>query len=396
MTENKIPLITNLMVQITNQCNMECAYCFVNKNIQRMTYQTLYNTVQFIINNSNLCGIPPRLVFFGGEPLLEWDSLIVPITNYIRNEYKKPFILSMTTNGVLLTEDKIKFMVDNEISALYSIDGNENTMNINRPLSGNQSSFNIVSTNLRNMLQYTPYATARITLYQPTVSNLYSDIKYIHSLGFKRYSILPNLFDEWTDENIQAFKEQITLYGNYLLTSFRNNRDVPIYEQYVKAFSHIILINNAHKNNEYQCRKECQGCSKCGFGLNHFATEDYLGNIYGCLHQDHLDIDSVFYLGDIYNGIDYGKCESLINRYDDAVLGGIDCGNCKLSRVCDRGCAPNNLLYSGELKTPPPMYCHYNRILLDDAIRVCNILGQEQNEKFKNFFRQQIKGLIYE
>jgi radical SAM protein with 4Fe4S-binding SPASM domain len=241
------------------------------------------------------------------------------------------------------------------------------------------------------MLQYTPDASARITLYQPTVSNLFNDIKFIESLGFKKIRILPNLFDDWKDTSIEIFKDQIKLYGDSIIDSFRNNKEVYTFEQYTRSFFNIALINQALKKDQYQRVHSCLGCYKCGLGLRNFATSDYLGNIYGCLHQDKLNEESMFYLGDIYKGIDPKRSENLIEICDNSNLTGYDCNNCKLEYVCDRGCVPNNYLYSGSFKSPPPMYCHYYRTLLDDAIRVMTILGEEENELFKQFFDKQIR-----
>ena len=347
--------------------------------------------VRYLINNAEESGVTPRMVFFGGEPLTEWDSLIVPIVKFIRDDYKKPFILSMTTNGVLLTEDKVRFMHDHALESLYSIDGGKETMAVNRPFCGGDNPSDTIEANLKTVLEYNPNATARITLYQPTAGNFCADILHVQSLGFKRISVLPNLFDDWSDESIEAFRAQVEAYGEHLIAEFRAGRVPPVYEQYVRSFLNILMENKCVAEGYYQTRRACMGSGKCGFGLRGFATTDYQGNIYGCLHQEKLSPSSVFYLGDIYNGIDPSRTAALVDRCDEAPLGGQDCKNCKLSYTCDRGCVPNNYLYSGEFNVPPPMYCHYYRILLDDAIRVCSVLGNEENELFREFFSKCVK-----
>jgi len=55
-----------------------------------------------------------------------WDEIIAPLTLWIR-ENNFPINLSMTTNGTLLNEERIKFLKNNEVGLLLSIDGAKET-----------------------------------------------------------------------------------------------------------------------------------------------------------------------------------------------------------------------------------------------------------------------------
>ena len=56
--------------------------------------------------------------------MLQWDNIIVPLVNkYPQIKY------SITTNGSLLTEEKISFLAQNNFSVMLSMDGNELTQN---------------------------------------------------------------------------------------------------------------------------------------------------------------------------------------------------------------------------------------------------------------------------
>ncbi|MGN1326575.1 MAG: hypothetical protein ACI4VQ_00590 [Clostridia bacterium] len=59
--------------------------------------------------------------FFGGEPLLCFDSLIKPLVE----KYKDIVSFGITTNGVLLDEDIVDFFYENNIQLLLSFDGIE-------------------------------------------------------------------------------------------------------------------------------------------------------------------------------------------------------------------------------------------------------------------------------
>ena len=59
--------------------------------------------------------------FFGGEPLLYFDSLIKPLVE----KYKDIVSFGITTNGILLDEDIVDFFYENNIQPLLSFDGIE-------------------------------------------------------------------------------------------------------------------------------------------------------------------------------------------------------------------------------------------------------------------------------
>lgn len=390
MSNIDVPLITNLMVTLTNQCTMRCPFCFVDKDIKRMSKDTMARLVQFLIDNSAECGVPPRIVFFGGEPMVEWDELIVPTVQKIRSEYKQPFYFSMTTNMTLLDEERLQFLIDNDVDCLFSIDGDEDTMRVNRPMANGSDPFPIVDAVAGMVTDMVPNAAARITVYAPTVKNLCHDIRYVENKGFGSVSVLPDLFSDWSEENIETFKEQIKLYGDHLIESFRAGKTPPIFQQYSECFYKMMLQNRCIDAGRFQQLWHCQACGKCGIGLSHHATTDYLGNIYGCLHPGPLTPESVFYLGDIYNGVDPERTRNLVDMIKAESPGGLDCGDCTMNYICDRGCAPNNYICTGKMLTPPKMFCHFYRTLMDDAIRVCNILGVEKNETFKIYFSYRV------
>lgn len=356
-----------------------------------MTYQTLYDIVQFLIHNSEASGRAPRLVFFGGEPTLEWDTLIIPITDYIRREYKKPFYLSMTTNLTLLNEERLQYIKDNDIACLFSIDGAEKTMGINRPFANGKNSFHLVDEKANLVTQMIPGAAARITLNKETVGNFFEDIRYVEEKGFGSISVLPDLFSNWTETQIHMMKEQIRLYGDYLIQAFRSEKTPVVFQQYSEMFFKIVLTNKCIELNRPQSLAKCHGCGKCGFGLAGHATTDYQGNIFGCLHPTPLTKESLFFLGDIYNGVDPEKSRRLVEMCDTEPLGGLACDICKLAAVCDRGCSPNNYIIVGKMNTPPETYCHFNRVLMDDALRVAKTLNRERNQCFKAFFQDRVR-----
>ena len=121
----EFPKITSAFLNLTNACNLACRYCFVKQSPDYMSCRTAQDAADFLAANAG--DAPPSINYFGGEPLMCWDSVIVPLTGYIRARYGERFRLSMTSNCVLMTEDKLRFMKENKIGLLFSMDGDRAT-----------------------------------------------------------------------------------------------------------------------------------------------------------------------------------------------------------------------------------------------------------------------------
>ena len=63
--------------------------------------------------------------FFGGEPLMAWDTVTqtVDYARSLEEKYNKKFRFTITTNGLLLDEDKRKYINENMDNCVLSLDG---------------------------------------------------------------------------------------------------------------------------------------------------------------------------------------------------------------------------------------------------------------------------------
>ena len=372
--------ITSAFLILTNQCPLACKYCFVNQNVERMSYQTALDSANFLIRNSKETGFTPSITFFGGEPLLEWNSIIVPLTNYLRNEYKQPFNISITSNCVLMTEDKLKFMKENNIGLLFSIDGDKKTQDINRPFHNGNGSFDTLEPKIDSILKYFPNMTFRATIHKPTSKHTFHNMKFAIEKGYSNMFFIPNVFDDWTEEDKAVLKEQLSLFGDYFIGMARKGKIIRL-NNLDRIFPKILEINNAYKKNLDRPILS----HKCGLGTGSGASISPNGKIYAC--QEMVTNDDVFLIGDIYNGDDLEKRKQLASLFNSQKVYGLnDCKDCKFDKICDGACVANNYLWSKDLNRIPDMYCYWQQILLDEAIRICNVLGSEKNELFKNIY----------
>lgn len=120
----------SLTLQITQQCNLRCEYCIYSGKYENrehddktMSFEVAKKGVDYIFNHSQNRN---RLMFgfYGGEPLLNY-KLIQKVVEYVKNRNLegKEIEYYMTTNGTLLSDAVIKFLVENDFHLTISFDG---------------------------------------------------------------------------------------------------------------------------------------------------------------------------------------------------------------------------------------------------------------------------------
>lgn len=124
-------------------CNFRCKYCdqmdgnytwkdldTSEKNLEKLLYQ-LYSISK---DKEQI-----DFVFWGGEPMLYWDT-IVTLTNKIQCIFKEKKVrLGIITNGSLFTEKNTDFIIKNDITVTISHDGPGQGMRSNDPFKDPES-----------------------------------------------------------------------------------------------------------------------------------------------------------------------------------------------------------------------------------------------------------------
>lgn len=381
-----LPLISSAFLILTERCNLACVYCFVNQNPNQMTYQIAYDAVQFLIKNAEKSNQTPSINFFGGEPLLKWEEIIVPLVTYIREEYKKPFDLGITTNGVLLDDDKIAFMKKHKIGILFSIDGAKETQDFNRPFHNGEGSFDTIEKNIDKVLEFEPHATFRATIDHRTVQHTYENMRYAVSKGYSNMFFVPNVFAKWNDKQKEILKEQVRLFGDWYIEEARTGNLIN-FNPFNERIAEITRINAAHEKQQCRCSNGKLGEGKCGLGATRYASVGTDGTLYGCQEMtSNNNSNSIFEIGNIYTKVDDEKRIALASRFNKTEVKGLSCETCLLNNICDGGCVANNYLATGDINQVPEMFCYWYQILLEEAIRISRVLGEEENECFRNKF----------
>lgn len=150
----------NLILQVTQQCNMRCKYCAYSGNYfnrehasNRMNYETAKKAIDFYLIRSDKAE-KLWLSFYGGEPLLEFELIKNCVAYILKHRGDKEVGFTMTTNGTLLTKEVIEFLVEHKFTLMVSLDGDKESHDINRRFKTGGGSFDTILKNLRTLKEY--------------------------------------------------------------------------------------------------------------------------------------------------------------------------------------------------------------------------------------------------
>lgn len=384
-----LPKITSAFLIVTLACNLRCKYCFIHQQPAFIDLKVAIDAVDFLAKNAAEVNTRPSINFFGGEPTIMWDKIIVPVTNYVKQKYGDNFGLSMTSNGILLDADRLSWMKKNDIGLLFSIDGNKTTQDMNRPLPDGSSSFDVLEPKIPLVLEHYPNMTFRATIDFDSVYYLFDNYNYAISKGYTNMFAMPNVFAKWNDGQRNELKSQLRLVVNRYMELIRENKHVrfnPLDEMYNTMRE--VLYSDPRKNFRTK-GIEYPAFGRCGLGANRFASIGTEGEIYSCQELvGNKEYGKDFIIGDIYNGTDDAKRWEIINKFDPRNVHSDDpnirCIDCKMNSICNGACAINNYFATGDLNIMPGILCYWYQILLDEAFRVVETMAAEGNAFFKN------------
>lgn len=110
----------SVMLMTTYDCQLRCSYCRVRRGKRRMDAATAGRGVDLLLSSR-----APRLLlnFFGGEPLLAWDLVRAAAERAQAGRGGRSLTVNLTTNGLLLDDEKLAFLRRFDSRVHLSLDG---------------------------------------------------------------------------------------------------------------------------------------------------------------------------------------------------------------------------------------------------------------------------------
>jgi uncharacterized protein len=353
-----VPLQT-LVVNVTNQCNLSCTYCYEygedkivdtenGKQPKFMSEETARASVDFALRESRTSPTA-HITFFGGETLMNFPVLKSTIA-YARAraaEAGKQIDFSLTTNATLLRADVIEFLAENHVGVTISIDGPEEIQDKFRVFKNGMGSYDVAAPKIKALLarHRTRPIGARVTLTRQTL-----DVRRIYrhladEMGFWEVGFAPVTTAPMRDYAIAdgGF--------DHLLAQFR-----ALAQEYLDA----ALANRHHgfSNVRETLQEIHQGHAKAypcgaGLGLMGVATD---GDVALCHRFAGSDAHR---MGSVTEGVSWDRQREFLETHhiDEKT----DCAACWARPICAGGCYHEANTRYGSTARPNLHYCEWIR-----------------------------------
>ncbi len=348
-----------MCLNIAHDCNLRCKYCFASTGDfgtgrKMMTFETGRRAIDFLIEKSedreNL-----ELDFFGGEPLMNFDT-VKQIVEYARSREKecgKRFRFTITTNGLLLDDDKIDFINKEMSNVVLSIDGRKETNDNVRIRVDGSGCYDSILPKFKKLVEQRGdkeyYVRGTFTKYN---IDFCEDVFSLYNEGFDQISVEPVVCGS---ENPYALteKELSEIFKEYERLAERILENEEKGEKF--NFFHFML-----DLDQGPCAiKRLRGCG-CG---NEYVAVTPDGDIFPC-HQ-FVGIDE-FKMGNLYDGTfnqDMKSDFAAAHVYTKP-----ECRECWAKFYCSGGCNANNYMYAGDVHNAHRFSCQIEKKRLECAI----------------------------
>ncbi len=357
--QKREPVVKALCLHIAHDCNLKCKYCFAEEGEyhgkrELMSAEVGKKAIDMLIKASgkrkNL-----EIDFFGGEPLMNFGVVkeIVEYARSIEEENGKNFRFTITTNGILLDDEKLDYINKNMHNLVLSLDGRKEVNDRMRPRAGGQGSYdNIVpkfqkAAESRNQTDY--YVRGTFTRHNLDFSE---DVMHLADLGFKQISVEPVVADLSEDYAIRE-SDLPAIFKEYesLTNKIKQRRENG---QWFNFFHFMIDLTGG------PCViKRLVGC---GSGTEYLAVAPN-GDLYPC-HQ--FVGRPEFKMGTVDTGVvntdircKFENC----NVYNKPA-----CKECWARFYCSGGCVANSYNTHGDLISPYEIGCEMQKKRIECAI----------------------------
>ncbi len=352
-------VVKALCLHAAHNCNLSCRYCFAQEGEYHgrrglMSVEVGKQALDFLVANSgsrrNL-----EVDFFGGEPLMNWKAVqeIVEYGRGLEKEHDKKFRFTLTTNGVLLDEEKMEFANREMSNVVLSLDGRRQVHDFMRPFPNGAGSYDRIVpkfqefAKLRGQKDY--YVRGTFTRHNLDFAK---DVLHLADLGFKQISMEPVVAQESEDyalrkEDLLAVCEQYDILAREMIAREKEGRGF--------QFFHFMLDLSGGP---------CvyKRLSGCGSGTEYLAVTPW-GDLYPC-HQ--FVGEDAFRTGTVFEGIQEPEIRESFSKCN--VYSKPACQECFARFYCSGGCAANSYNFHGDMGQVYETGCVLERKRMECAI----------------------------
>ncbi|MEW6103304.1 MAG: radical SAM protein [bacterium] len=360
----------SLYLLLSQGCNLGCVYCLngektykKSENLmmkEEVAYRGIDKLSKAIIEGGNL-----EVVFFGGEPLLNWPlakKVIIYCEDKVKKGHPKLQIkYHLTSNLTLLPKDLIEWAKRYNITFLCDIDGPKGLHNLTRPYRNKKGSYDNIVKNIEKIRRAGLEVALRATL---TSHNM----DYIEEIS-RHHKEIGGAGSAFVSVNA------VTSDENILPKSLLPDPDVV-----AKGLRDLVRSNIWDKKNIFplngyleRIRPDERNIWCCGAPHGNTPVLDVNGDIYACIYLVGI---KRYKLGNVFSDDEYPDKKVVKMMLEVINIDNSDsCKRCKLRYICGGGCPvgrftiKENPNASDEIiKYTHDVACKVNKAMIEEAL----------------------------
>jgi uncharacterized protein len=364
----------NLTLCLTHDCQLDCEYCYAGPKIpKKMSMETARKAIDLglaetlaLAKNNPLREKKMQLGFFGGEPLLEWETLKAATEYCEKNaaNSKIELLKTLTTNAINLDKKKIEYLKKHRFHLGLSIDGDQETHDILRKFKNGKKSHKAAAKTLKHFQGPDAGAEVVFVLDPKNIDRVAKGVEWLIGQNIAEISLNPNYEAEWTEKHRGIWRKQYDLLAEIYIDALRELNPLKINVIDGKIHTHV---NEGYKE-----------CDKCGFGNAEIAVATS-GNIYPCERIVADDSNIELLIGTVETGLDRDKIAAITARRRDIPE---KCLSCEYRGRCAHWCSCVNYQTTGTVNEVADIVCFHEKLTIETADRAAEILADEDNPLF--------------
>jgi uncharacterized protein len=359
-----------LCLHVAHDCNLRCRYCFASTgdygNARAlMSSETAKRAIDFVIEKSqkrrNI-----EIDFFGGEPLMAWQTVkdTVAYADEQGKLHGKNFRYTVTTNGMLLTDEISDYINEHMCNVVLSVDGRKAIHDEMRPTPSGKGSYDIIMPKFQKLVERRSPDKDYYMRGTYTAKNLdfAQDVLDLYRQGFDQLSMEPVVAPEGCgyelkEGDLPRLREEYWYLADRILELDDKGEFLNFFHFNVSLDQGPCII------------KRLRGC---GAGCEYVAVTPE-GDVYPC-HQ--FAGDESFRMGNILDGsFDPKKASAFAGV---SVYTRQPCGECWARYYCSGGCSAANFHANGDINKCYDMACKLEQMRLECAIYLAVVRAGEE------------------
>lgn len=347
----RAPRTLSAWVHVTNECNLRCDYCYINKTSEKMDSDVGYASIDAIIRSAIYGQFKHlKLKFSGGEATLNLD-LVFQLDEYARGKASKAdleYESVVLSNGVALGKSAIRELIARNIRLMISLDGVGDAHDLQRKFINGKGSFAWVNRTLDNLavLELKPFISVTVT--DRNTEMLPDTVRYLLDRN------LPFNINFFRDNECAIQLDDLRIQDDKIINSLQGA--FSIIESKLPDFSLLgMLVDRSSFNQAHE--------KTCGVGESYMVV-DHKGQVAKC----HMEIEKP--VTDVYvdNPLAFIRADSL-GIQNLAVDQKEGCRDCEWKYWCTGGCPLLTYKATGRYDVKSP-YCRIYKAIYPELLRL--------------------------